>query len=203
MKLSLVKGVYLGGAALLMSAALAQAQQADQQSLAVGIDVQTTQPALSLTGLQDVVLSSDGSTAIIQNVQTFCAFTPGQFINMIISGTETSSISGATVFAARDATQTGVAEYLTYEVSVNDAFSGSGAGLGSGANGVFQNAVAETNIDTNLFNTDATCSDGENLSLTIQINLQSGVNRVAIPVISDGQLHSYSDTLTILIEPFL
>jgi len=204
MKWTLLKGIFFGGAAVLSTAGIAHAQQSAEESVAVGLDIQITPESLSISGLESVVLSSDGTDLNTSDVQTFCAFTPGRYINMVVSGSESDPSESASNFFARNSAQTGADEYLGYNVFIKDVFSGSDAGIGSSAVfGNFKNGQPETNIDTNPFNTDANCSDGENLSLRIQFDWLGTENEPTRAQLSDGELHSFSDTLTIRIEPFL
>ena len=163
----------LGSMAALAIASSSASAQSATDSFVVGVDVEVAAAGAVVSGLNDISIAFDGSGGsgqIYSQDQTFCVFTPTQLFNLTIQGTA-GPTSGA--FYVNDAEQADASlAFLRYDFRVFDAFSGTGAPIGSSPQGFFQNNVTETGIDSNLFNTDATCSDGPNLELKFSIVMQ-------------------------------
>ena len=184
---------------------------ADQSSINVGVDLQLSPPEAHVSGLQDVSynLIDTWPIHVIEDQQTFCVFSPSQFFSMEIRGSSKGP-DGAGGFWIRDDAQANpVLQYLSYDVLIHDIFSGSPKAIGSNANGAFFNGVAESGIDSNDFNQDETCTDGENLRLTFTMAFPETVlggghsNREVVNNLLDGQQHSFTDVLTVIVAPDL
>ena len=203
MKAVQLKTLLVGAALTTMFGPIATAQSADQ-SMNIGATVQIDVAGASVSGLQDISVAYNGTGfTLLENTQTFCVFTPTQFFTMNVSGVNTGPTSGN--FYVNDAAQTDPdLQKLTYFIFIKDAFSGTDAPLGSDGTGLFQNGVTQTGIDSNFFNTDDTCSDGENVSLRFAMPLDdAGFNEGVVQKLVDGVKHDYTDTLTITITPSL
>lgn len=190
-------------AAFALASSTASAQSAED-SFAVGVDVEVASAGAVVSGLEDISISFDGtggSGRIYSKDQLFCVFTPTQFFNMTIQGSAAGPI--ATQFYTEDKAQSDTSlKYLRYNFQVYDAFSGKNDPIGSSALGFFQNNVPETGIDSDNFNTDATCSDGPNLELKFSIVLTGDAeNGPVVSQLVDGQSHSYADIVTVILDP--
>lgn len=178
------------------------AAQSTDETINVGMEVTIASEEPVISGLADVSLTWDkepSPTAVVSDVQTFCLFTPTQFFTM--TATSFQSELGFTSFRMfNDLAPDPDNAYLRYNVVFRDAFSGSNASLGS-----FFSRTPVSDIDSNLFNTDATCSDGDNVSLEISVvgNDQvdsSNTNEDILLELSDGVTRNFSDQLTIVID---
>lgn len=160
-----------------------------------------------VSGLQDVVIAVDeigpsGEDGAIQPQQSFCIFTPTQYFTLTLTGSNApTSIGGGSYFTLTDASQADPSlSDLVYFVSISDTFSGSRIPLYTGPLGLEWGRPVP-NIDSNHFNTDATCTDGENVTMYITLLTGDEPNKAVLQGLEDGQSHTFTDTLTLLIEP--
>ena len=204
-----IKVATLAGLTIALAASPAAAQNAEETlNVALTVEIDIGQAVVS--GLDDVSFDvnelpdTSGSVSTgfsARNVQRFCLFTPTQFFSLTATGVTNNTDSH---FLLVDAAQTDPnLDKLRYFVNIADIFSGPRTSIGS-----FRNGAAVTRIDSNLFNTDATCSDGDNLELQISAAPNTGIldsdlrdNGEVVAAIADGQPHNYTDQLTLLVEP--
>jgi hypothetical protein len=196
------KFIALSTAAAIGLSATPAAAQSAEETITVSLDVTIDIPDPVISGLEDVSLSwteIPTSAGSVSDLQTFCVFTPTQFFSMTATGANSNGGS----FVVEDSAQTDPdLQQIIYSVVMRDAFSGANTSLGG-----FGNGLQVTGIDSDLFNTDATCSDGENVSLEISITGSSrpggspNTNTSILEQIADGLTHNYSDQLTLLVEP--
>lgn len=189
--------------------------QIAQENVDVAVDVQLAATPAAISGLENISFKfvdivADGPISATSEDQTFCVFTPTQFFNLTVSGASKGPDSD--LFYVQDTAQSGTdREFLAYNILLFDVFNGGEKALGSN-NGNFLNNTPEIGIDSDEFNTDDICSDGENLMLRMFIPVSSnstpggGVNAGqynynVLSQLVDGQLHSYTDTLTLIVEP--
>lgn len=195
--------VTLGACAALFPLGAVHAQTAEGD-LNVGVQVQIAQDGAEVSGLDDISINYDGTTgfgAVFEDNQLFCVFSPTRYFNMTIRGTHKGA-DPAGYYVADSTKSNTPLEFLRYRFRVLDAFSGINAPIGSSPNGSFTNNISETGIDSDLFNTDKTCTDGENLELKFSIVLDGDPeNGPVVAELVDGQLHNYTDTVTIIVEP--
>ena len=190
--------VGIGVCGLAMVSTLANAQSAEE-TITVSLDVTIDIPDPVISGLEDVSLSWTAIPGTINGVaseQAFCIFTPTQFFSLTATGAVTT---GAVTFAVEDSAQTDPdLDRLRYGIIIRDVF---GTALGS-----FGNGTQVTGIDSTLFNDDATCSNGENVTMQTYIlgNARPAgtlTNDSILAQIADSLTHNYTDQLTLLIEP--
>lgn len=178
------------------------AAQSAEETINIGLEVTIAAEDPVISGLQDVSLTwteDPTSSASVSDLQTFCIFTPFQFFTMTATSFHSADVGGKFGLLNDLAPDPDIA-HLVYNIALRDAFSGTDATLGS-----FVSGVAVNGIDSDLFNTDATCSDGENISLEISIIgsdiVESGTtNSDILEQFVDGITRNFSDQLTILIE---
>lgn len=199
-----------------LAAGSAHAQIA-QETLDFGVDVELASAPATISGLENMsmkfsTLSLTGAIAETSTAQTFCVFSPTRYFNMSVAGTAKGNKENT--FYIEDSTQAGTGlELLAYNVLLHDVFNGGEIPLGPN-NGVFFNGTPIMGIDSLPFNSDKTCTDGENLQLTLYVPVAENTgpgggstdaedNYAILSQLVDGQLHSYTDTLTLVVEPAL
>lgn len=192
-----------------LTATPAAAQNAEETlNVALTVEIDIGQAVIS--GLDDVSFNvnelpdTSGSVSTgfnARNVQRFCFFTPTQFFSLTATGVTNNSDNDFLLLDAAQADPN--LNKLRYFVSISDIFSGSRTSIGS-----FGNGTAVTGIDSDLFNTDETCSDGDNLELQISVAPNTGIrdstlrdNGEVVAAIADGEPHNFTDQLTLLVEP--
>ena len=185
----------------LIGAALALPVFPAEQTLNVTTVVEIDVPDAVVTGIEDLqmqITEVPGFPADpIAAASEFCLFTPTNFFSMTITGASTDGAGG---FLLTNADPNDPLTELEYDVGVFDIFSDPANPAPIGGGSFFANGVTESAINSSPFNTDATCTDGENLALIAQIVFGPGSGQ-AIEQIADGQPHNFTDTLTILVEP--
>ena len=192
----------MGLSGMMILSTPANAQSAEE-TVTVSLDVTIAIPDPVISGLEDVSLSwtaIPGTIHRVRTIQAFCIFTPTQFFSLTATGAATN---GSINFVVEDSAQTDPdLDQLLYGISIRYSSSGSNVSLGN-----FRSGVQVTGIDSDLFNTDATCSDGENVTLQVTIAGDShpagspDTNDSILVQIADGLTHNYTDQLTLLIEP--
>ncbi len=190
-------------AAGLIAAAITSHGLADEQNVNVTTIVNISVPDAIVSGIEDLEVQINEvpqtGDAPLGAVSEFCLFTPTNFFSMTITGANRNA-SGDFLLANTDPNDS--LQNLNYDVAVLDTFSDPASPVPISSNTFFSNGVTETAIDSNPFNSDATCTDGENLTLFAQLVI-GPPTRLALEQIADGQPHTFTDTLTILVEPDL
>ncbi len=193
--------------ALAASGALA----VDQSSINVGVDVQLAAPEAHVSGLQDVTyqLIDTWPVSVVEDAQTFCVFSPSQFFSMEVRGSNKGPSAGGGFWLKDEAQANAEFQHLSYDILIHDIFSGAEKPIGSNSAGAFFNGVTETGIDGAPFFSDEICTDGENLQLTFYMSFPEPTvgsghnNREVINNLLDGQQHSFTDVLTVVVAPDL
>lgn len=189
--------------ALALTCAPAMAQDAEE-TINVGLNVQIDIPDAVISGLEDVTLNwttiPEGNN-FVQASQPFCLFSPTPRFDLTLTGTHQVA---STFFHLRDAAQTDPdLDTITYAIQLEEIFNASTTFTDAPSNG-----VPITVFNGGDFVTDATCTDGDNMQLTIIVLGESTVinpnapnNNDVLRDIADGELHSYTDQLTFILEP--
>lgn len=208
-------GAVSAAAVTALVAGTASAQIA-QESFSFGVEVELANDPASITGLENMSMKFsqlEGLTVAEQSTkQSFCLFSPTRYFNMSVTGTAKGPTAD-TFYVENPAAAGTSAEYLGYVVAMYDIFNGGQDPLGTGS-GAFTNGVPVYGIDSMPFNNDKDCTDGENIQIVLAVPVESvsgpgggaalaQANYDALVQIKDGQLHSYTDTLTIVVEPAL
>ncbi len=199
----ILKRAALAGAGLMV----AVVTHAGEQTVNVSATVNIEAIDVVISGVEDLQIDITEAPQAFGSGQqpaaalsTFCLFSPTQFFSMTISGSNPGTGSD---YVLVDAAQTDASlASLRYFVGVADVFSDPGNAVPLGGAGNFQNGVAKTGLDSDPFISDATCTDGENLALFVSVPYDLENNPV-LEAIADGQAHTYTDTLTVVVVPDL
>ncbi|MDJ0921732.1 MAG: hypothetical protein QNI84_11435 [Henriciella sp.] len=174
-------------AALSMSAG---AQVTDD--LNITVDITLPGPDPEIIGLSDFSFSYDGTDITGSAENEFCIFSPTDTFNLTLTGL---TGAGADFFLQPDS---GSGSNIVYAVDVQDFLNSTGS-LGSFTPGV------PVTIDAVGFADEPACAGDENAMIVISFPLggTNSIDTVTADELSDGSLHAYSDTLTVLLEPVL
>lgn len=178
-----------------------------EESLAVGVEVQVAAAGATVLGLEDIAIQYDGTRgagAIYESSQLFCIYSPTRYIDMNVAGSQKGDKSNQ--FYVVDSTPVSpTAQAMTYDLFFEEAVSGNNVPLGTGTKGMVQNNVPTTGIDFGIYRTGQTCSDGENVKLTLKMIFDGGgtanPNAAVTAQLVDGQIHKFNDTVTITVTP--
>lgn len=178
----------LATTALLAALALPAVAQSVSDDVQVTLEIQTPLPNASITGLDDITLAYDGTDISGDPQDEFCIFSPTQAFNLTLTGLADT----ATNFTLQSPA---VTSNINYEVIL---FS-----LNEDAIGVITPS-APTLVDLPNYIDDDGCTNVvSNTLITIDFPFGGAgdIDTVTAAELNDGGLYTFSDTLTLTLEP--
>lgn len=206
MKATPLLSIAIAASALTLPVAYA----ADQTSINMAVEFQSAPAEAHVSGAQDMSILLDGlpgESVVREAQQTLCVFSSTRFFSMEVRGAAKGPGSGFWLEKLDEADPD--LKYLSYDVRMHDVFNGGEVPLGGNPGGAFENGVAQNSIDSDPFNSDETCTDGENIRLTFGLPLPLTVlggghsNRAVLSNFMDGFPAHFTDQLTIVVAPDL